>query len=108
MKKEKSGKIKRSRALKNNLYACSLLKKICPSLVVHQGVSRFLGYFEWLFYSAFFMRYVINSLETGESFGRIMVFIGVVVAVFSSMSLYNSILNGKIYPIARAHVNKGL
>jgi ATP-binding cassette subfamily B protein len=24
------------------------------------------------------------------------------------MSLYNSILNGKIYPIARAHVNKGL
>lgn len=108
MKKEKSGKVKRSRALKNNLYACSLLKKICPSLVVHQGVSRFLGYFEWLFYSAFFMRYVINSLETGESFGRIMVFIGVVVAVFSSMSLYNSILNGKIYPIARAHVNKGL
>jgi ATP-binding cassette subfamily B protein len=108
VKKEKSGKIKRSRALKNNLYACSLLKKICPSLVVHQGVSRFLGYFEWLFYSAFFMRYVINSLETGESFGRIMVFIGVVVAVFSSMSLYNSILNGKIYPIARAHVNKGL
>lgn len=63
MKKEKSGKIKRSRALKNNLYACSLLKKICPSLVVHQGVSRFLGYFEWLFYSAFFMRYVINSLR---------------------------------------------
>ena len=108
MKKEKSGKIKRSRALKNNLYACSLLKKICPSLVVHQGVSRFLGYFEWLFYSAFFMRYVINSLETGESFGRIMVFIGVVVAVFSSMSLYNSILNGKIYPIARTRVNKGL
>lgn len=108
MKKEKSGKIKRSRALKNNLYACSLLKKICPSLVIHQGVSRFLGYFEWLFYSAFFMRYVINSLETGESFGRIMIFIGVVVAVFGSMSLYNSILNGKIYPIARAHVNKGL
>ncbi|MCR5203541.1 MAG: hypothetical protein K6E47_00615 [Lachnospiraceae bacterium] len=72
MKKEKSGKIKRSRALKNNLYACSLLIKICPSLVVHQGVSRFLGYFEWLFYSAFFMRYVINSLETGESIGRTM------------------------------------
>ena len=90
MEKKKSKGIKRTRALQNNLFACGLLKKICPSLVVHKGLSRFLGYFEWLFYSAFFMRYVINSLETGESFGRIMIFIGIVVAVFSAMSLYNN------------------
>ena len=108
MEKKKSKGIKRTRALQNNLFACGLLKKICPSLVVHKGLSRFLGYFEWLFYSAFFMRYVINSLETGESFGRIMIFIGIVVAVFSAMSLYNNILTGRVYPIAQAKVNKGL
>ncbi len=108
MKKDRSKSIKKTRALKNNLYACGLLCKICPSLVVHKGVSRFLGYFEWLFYSAFFMRFVIDSLETGESFGTIMIFIGIVTVVFGSMSLYNSMLNGRVYPITGAVVNKGL
>ncbi|MBO5986871.1 MAG: ABC transporter ATP-binding protein [Lachnospiraceae bacterium] len=108
MEKKKSREIGRTRAVKNNLFACKLLGIICPSLVVHKGVSRFLGYFEWLFYSAFFMRYVINSLETGESFGRIMIFIVIVAIVFCSMSLYDNILNGKVYPIAQAKVNKGL
>ena len=108
MEKKKSREIGRTRAIKNNLFACKLLGIICPSLVVHKGVSRFLGYFEWLFYSAFFMRYVINSLETGESFGRIMIFIVIVAIVFCSMSLYDNFLNGKVYPIAQAKVNKGL
>jgi len=106
--KQKKKGIKKTRALKNNLFACGLLCRICPSLVAHKGISRALGYFEWLFYSAFFMRYVISALETGESFSRIMIFIGIVVAVFCSMSLYNSILNGRVYPIAQAVVNKGL
>ena len=108
LEKKKSSKIKRTRALKNNLFACGLLCRLCPSLLVHKGISRFLGYFEWLFYSAFFMRYVINSLETGESFSKIMIFIIIVVIVFSSMSLYDSILNGRVYPISQAIVNKGL
>ena len=105
---QKKKGIKKTRALKNNLFACGLLCRICPSLVAHKGISRALGYFEWLFYSAFFMRYVISALETGESFRRIMIFIGIVVVVFCSMSLYNSILNGRVYPIAQAVVNKGL
>ena len=106
--KDNKDKIKRSRALKNNIYACGLLFNICPSLVVHKAVNRFLGYFEWLFYSAFFMRYVINSLESGESFGHIMIFVIIVGVVSGGMSLYNSILNGKIYPYTQALVNKGL
>ena len=107
-KKASKREIKRTRAVQNNLFACRLLGRICPSLVAHKGVSRFLGYFEWLFYSAFFMRYVINSLETGESFGRIMIFIVIVAIVFCGMSLYDNFLNGKVYPIAGAIVNKGL
>ena len=100
--------IGRTRAIRNNLYACGLLRKICPSLVVHYGISCFLGYFEWLFYSAFFMRYVINSLESGESFGRIMVFVGIVAVVMCSMNLYTRLLVGYVYPVNEAVVNKGL
>ena len=108
MEKKSKREIGRMRALKNNLYACGLLCKICPSLMVHQGVIRFLGYFEWLFYSAFFMRYVINSLENGDSFGHIMIFVVIVAVVFGGMTLYESILTGHLFPIYSAVVNKGL
>ncbi len=106
--KDNKDRIRKSRALKNNIYACGLLFNICPSLVVHKAVSRFLGYFEWLFYSAFFMRYVINSLENGDSFGHIMIFVIIVGVVSGGMSLYNGFLNGSIYLYTQALVNKGL
>ena len=104
----KSKNKKRISAVKNNIYALKLLWKMSPSLVFHMAFSRFLGYFEWLFYSAFFMRYVINSLETQKSFSTIMTFIIVTVVVFASMSLYHSYLDGKVFPIATVQVNKKL
>ena len=104
----KSKNKKRISAVKNNIYALKLLWKMSPSLVFNMAFSRFLGYFEWLFYSAFFMRYVINSLETQKSFSTIMTFIIVTVVVFASMSLYHSYLDGKVFPIATAQVNKKL
>ena len=66
---------KRTRAIRNNFYAMKLLWKICPSQVIHRAVTQILGYFEWLFYSAFFMRYVINALETEQEFSAIMTFL---------------------------------
>ena len=105
---EKEKKIKRSRAIANNFYALRLLWRICPSLVVHKGVLRFLGYFEWLFYSAFFMRHVINSMESGESYRKILTYVVVVAIVFGSMMFYENLLSGAIFPVDQAIVNKGL
>ncbi|MBO4789232.1 MAG: ABC transporter ATP-binding protein [Lachnospiraceae bacterium] len=85
-----------------------LLGKICPSMVVHKCVSCFLGYFEWLFYSAFFMRYVINSLEHGDSFRKIMVFVVIVASVEGLMALYDRVLVGRIFPVNQAVINRGL
>lgn len=108
MSEQKKPEIGKRRAVQNNVYAMKLLWKICPSMVVHKGISRFLGYFEWLFFSAFFMRYVINSLEDGDSFGTIMVFVVIVVAVEAALGLYDKILTGAIYPVNETVVNNGL
>ena len=105
---EKKNKLRRRRAVANNLFAMRLLWKICPSLVVHKGISRFLGYFEWLFYSAFFMRYVINSLERGDTLRTIMTFVVIVALVEGAMTFYDRFLNGAVYPVAQARVNRGL
>ena len=104
--KEKSKN--RINAVKNNIYALRLLWSICPRLVVHKAISVILGYAEWLFYSAFFMRYVINALQEGRTFSTLMIFIGITIAVFASKTFYVSYLNGKVVPIAQAEINKKL
>lgn len=96
------------RALKNNVYALRLLWKISPSQTIHKAVTRLLGYFEWLFYSAFFMRYVIHALETDQEFPSIITFLMITVVVFASISFYNSYVNGKVLPITQAEVYKNL
>ena len=108
MKKGKKREISRGRAIRNNIYAVKLLKNICPSMVVHGAISRFLGYFEWLFYSAFFMRFVINSLQSGDSFGRIMIFVSIVTVVSCAMSFYDKFLIGYRFPVNNVIVNKEL
>lgn len=99
---------KKINSIKNNFYALSLVWKMCPIPVIHMALSRLLYYFGWLFYSAFFMRYVINALQSGESFQAIMIFIGITVSVFASMALYNSYIQGYVAPVANASLNKQL
>lgn len=99
---------KKINSIKNNFYALSLVWKMCPIPVIHMALSRLLYYFGWLFYSAFFMRYVINALQSGESFQAIMIFIGITVAVFASIALYNSYIQGYVAPVANASLNKQL
>ena len=108
MQEQGETKLRKSRAVANNLFALNLLGKICPSMVVHKCISCFLGYFEWLFYSAFFMRYVIDSLSNGDSFRKIMVFVVIVASVEGLMTLYDRVLVGRIFPVNQAVINRGL
>ncbi len=101
-------KKKKVSAVRNNFYALSLVWKMCPGPVIHMAVARLLSYFGWLFYSAFFMRYVINALQAGETFQAIMIFIGITVAVFAAMALYNSFIQGYVSPVTNATLNKKL
>ena len=99
---------KKVNSIKNNFFALSLVWKMCPGPVIHMAIARLLSYFGWLFYSAFFMRYVINALQAGESFKSIFIFIGITIAVFATIALYNSFIQGYIAPVANASLNKQL
>ena len=105
--KEKKSKA-RINAVRNNFFALRLVWKMCPQMVIHMACAKALYYFGWLFYSAFFMRYVINALQIGETFRAIMIFIGITVAVFASMAFYNSYILGSIKPVTDTIVNKKL
>ena len=103
-----SAKSKKPNSIKNNLYALKLLWKIYPRVIFHIAFHTLIDYGEWLFYSAFFMRYVINALQEGRAFSTLMIFIGICIAVFASKTLYTDYLNGTVFPIANAEVNKKL
>ena len=96
------------RILKNNLYALRLMWKISKRYTLHMALMRFVGYFEWLFYSAFFMRYVINAMEQGKSFERIMTFLVITLVVFSLITLYNNYIENSFLPAEKVRISDKL
>jgi len=95
-------------AFNNNKYALSLMWKICPQQVIHKGIIRLLGYFEWLFYSAFFMKYIIESMVSDKKFSSIVLFVIITMATFAGISLYNNYVSGVIQPVTQITVNNKL
>lgn len=108
MKNKKNDEIGKGRAFLNTVYSLKLMWKISPAKVIHAGIMRLAGYFEWLFYSAFFMVYVINSLEKGEPFPRMMIFLGITASVFVMLNIYYAYINGKFEPETAPKINAGL
>lgn len=105
---KQSEEIGKGKALRNTVYSLKLMWKISPAKVIHLGIMRVVGYFEWLFYSAFFMVYVIRSLEAGERFERMMIFLGITASVFICINLYYAYIRGKFVPETDPEINAGM
>ena len=92
--KEKS----KTRIFANNAYAVKTVWEISRERIIHTAVSSVLGYVEWIFMSIFFLRYVINAIETEAPFETILFFIGVCFVVFCLLAVYDSYLNSVVIP----------
>ena len=91
-------KNRKLKTFSNNSYAVKTVWQISKSRVIHTALKSLSGYFEWIFMSIFFLRYVINAIEIEAPFSTILIFIGICFAVFSMFSMYNSYINAKIVP----------
>jgi len=83
---------------RNNAYAVKTVWRISKSRVIHKALDVLAGYVEWIFFSIFFLRYIINAIENEERFERIIVFILICALVFGAIKLYRSYLNAAIMP----------
>lgn len=88
----------KTRIFLNNLYAVKTVWNISRSRVIHTAVSVLSGFAEWIFMSIFFLRYVINAIETEAPFGTILFFIGICFAVFFLFAVYDGYLQAVTYP----------
>ena len=71
----------------NNIYAVRLTASASKSRVIHSFFGKLIGNLEWVFFSGFFMRYIVDQLEQGKNFSEIFAFIlicGVVTGIMAS------------------------
>ncbi|HKL79450.1 MAG TPA: ABC transporter ATP-binding protein [Mobilitalea sp.] len=100
--------IKKTRALKNNLYSIRLMWGISKSTIFNSFIRTGLGYFTWVFYSAFFIRYLVGAIDRSEDFNHILVFILIAGAFFMTTAIYDAYMEGGFYPKSSIIIYKKL
>ena len=73
MSKKKQGD--KTRAIKNSIFSIRLMWGINKGNIFTGILSNLLGYFGWVFYSVFFIRYLVGAIERKEDFKKILTFI---------------------------------
>lgn len=106
--KKKQKEISNITSIKNNIFAIKLAWGISRSNVAHRLALSVLEYFEWVFYSTIFMRYIINAFERKMSFQSILVFILLCGATFTLVGLYRSYVNNVCFPLNDTRTYEGL
>jgi ATP-binding cassette subfamily B protein len=105
---KKKQEIKKTRALKNILYSVGLMWGIKRGAVVHSAITRAIDYIAWVFYSYFFIRYLVGAIERGESFSYIFRFILIAGAFFLITAIYYAYIDGAYIPMAGTEVYQRL
>lgn len=95
-------------AISNNIYAMRLAFSISKERVFHSMLVRFVGYFEWVFFSAFFMRYIVDALDKGKQPGIIFAFILICGGGFMLTSLYTNYVENVTYPLTATKLYYGI
>ncbi|WP_243128222.1 ABC transporter ATP-binding protein [Clostridium chromiireducens] len=98
----------RMSTIKNNIFAMKMGWKLSKSTIIHACISSALDYFEWIFFSAVFMRYIINGIEEKKSFQYILNFIIITCILFVSIALYRSYINNVTMQLNSTTIYKGL
>lgn len=95
-------------AFGNNVYAMKLGVRISKSRVFNALAMRILGYFEWVFFSAFFMRYIVDALDREREFGVILTFILLCGGVFFMINIYTNYTENVTYPLTSTRLYHGI
>lgn len=108
MKADSKEKMGLFTALRNNIYVMKLGSEISPSRVVHALFMKIFYYFDWIFFSAYFLKHIVNALDAGEDAENIFLFILVCGAVFFCINLYRDYVENVVVPLTDARIYHGV
>lgn len=104
-KKEKIGLLK---AFQNNLYVMKLGNEISRSRVIHAFVTKSFYYFEWVFFTAYFLKHIVNALDTGRPAGEIFGYILGCGVLFFGINLYRDYKENVVVPLTDTQLYHGV
>ena len=94
--------------LQNNIYVIKLGREICPSRIVHAFFKTIIDYAGWVFFSAYFMRYVVNALDTGRPARDIFLFVFVCGIIFFLGNMYFDYVENVVVPLTDTKIYHGV
>lgn len=86
MKNETKPKQRPGQIISNNLWVLGIAVRVCPMYVVMAIAEPILGGIVSFFGTTYMMRYIVNSVQMGRTFGEI---IGFVIAVLVGWTVFN-------------------
>ena len=93
LKKSFTGKI-----ILNNLYAMKEMMTISKERVVCSIIKRLIEYLIWVFYSAFFVRFILDALEQEKALSEILLAVGVIGGVSLVLEFFLYYCNNVLFP----------
>lgn len=96
---EKKRNITIKETLLNNIYALKLSWNLSRRRVVHTALNSAIGYAMWVFYSAYFVRFVINSIQKNLEFTVIFKAILIIGGVTLILNVYQIYVDNVVMPV---------
>ena len=93
-KKNKSGEI-----WSNIFYGIKLTYEFSKSRVICQLINKFIEYALWVFYSAYFVRFVLDTIQNERPLKEIIINIAVISGVSFVLQMYQHYCNSVIIPL---------
>lgn len=101
MKKQEK-EMKKNRVIKNNLFAVRFLFSMNKKAVLCTALNSAIGYALWVYYSAFFVRFVINSITEEKPFFIIATSILTIGFVTMLLTAYETYYSNVLIPVVNA------
>lgn len=98
-KKPREQKLGFWKSIRNNFWALHFIWSINGRYVVHAFVNEAIGYFMWVFFSAYFIRYIIQAVTTGIPVSNVFLYIGGVAAGMGALNIYQSYVGRVVRPL---------
>ena len=84
--------------IRNNLYAMREMMAISKERVVFSIIKRLIEYLLWVFYSAFFVRFILDALEQEKALKEILIAIAVIGGVSLVLEFFLYYCNNVLFP----------
>lgn len=98
----------RAEILKNNIYAVKLSFSLSKSRVVHSLLRQLVSQMLWVFYSAFFIRFVINVIENERPLNEIILSVSVIGVASLLLNIYMFYCDNAIFPVQNVRLYHGV